>query len=100
MNDPEQRLKWRPSDRQMAFDWYLRQSMRVVGAGVIAWELGVDNGKNLAIFLGGVMLASAMNALDLLRGLVAQAKAERVSMRDLLEQELRREQEEAEGERS
>lgn len=77
----------------MAFDWWLRRLTQITGLGMIVWELGEDRGHNLAIVLVGAMLGSTTNAIDLVKGLIAQAKYERQTLSDLVEQELKREQE-------
>ena len=99
MNDSGKRPKWYPSNRQMAFDWWLRRLTQITGLGMIVWELLADHAHNLAVVLVGAMLGSTTNAIDLVKGLIAQAKNERATLSDLVEQELRREREENERDR-
>lgn len=70
----------------------MRIGLRLMGAGTFAWEILADKGRNLTVLLAATMLASSMNVLDLVRGLIAQAKAERMSLEELVEQERRREE--------
>ena len=88
MNGPEP-PKWYPSRRQMVFEWYARFLMRyIVGPGVIAWELAADHGKNLAVLLVGAMLASSTDVVNIVRGLIAQARFEKKELDELVRQEL------------
>lgn len=63
----------------------------VVGGGGIAWELLVDRGKNPLVLLIAAMLATSTDVLGIVRGLIAQAKMERKTLSELIDEEQRRE---------
>ncbi len=98
MSDPEQgpeghSPRWFPSNRKMAFDWYLTRAIRVSGITVVLWEVFADRGHDLPVAMLGTMLATSLDAIGALRTLLSQARFEPRSLEDLIAEERRREAE-------
>jgi hypothetical protein len=85
---------WYPGRRLLALEYYLRLAMRYgVGGGGVAWELIADHGRNPLVLLVAAMLATSTDVLGLVRGLIAQAKLERKTLDEIIEEEQQRERE-------
>jgi hypothetical protein len=84
-----------PSPRALAAEWYLRLVSRGVGVMGVVWELIFDKGRNPLTLLIAAMLATSTDVLGVVRGLIAQAKMEKRTLEDLLNEEQRREERES-----
>jgi hypothetical protein len=91
-------LQWHPSRFQYEIDWWARWLCRaVIGPGVIAWELFIDNGHDLAVVLIGGMLTMSLDVTSMIRKLLAEARQERSELEKIALEEEKKHESERDG---
>jgi hypothetical protein len=85
--DGSEPARWYPSRRQLAFDWYMTRLVRLLGMAGFIWELAIDKGRNPLILLLSVQLAATLDILQVIRGLIAQARQDRTTLERLVKEQ-------------
>ena len=83
----------RPGSGRLRFDWWLSRAVRLLGFGLIVWELAVDKAKNVLVLLVGATFVNSPDILSVVRRLVRTTKAEDQALEDAIREQERVERE-------